>query len=779
MSGVIRRRASRVCVSLLLFACRAEQPAVLVPPDGAKSAIFIAASEEIAAIAIDLEGGMQMPTLLSIAERRIAVLFFAQDLSSLDLDPGEIPLPPEGRRFPESLETRTASFDGERLTPWITEVRLPEWLEPLRLPHVSLARCASKGGCADSVAPGICKFPCKEPLAPIPPNPIREAAFPRFLPCPEGWSLEEDEISLCRPDYDFPCASPGEAAAPRGCVPIGECTGEWPSNLPAGARIAYVSAAPGASGDGSRMMPFRRIEEALALAAPGSIVALSTGVFTATIAIPPGVEIAGACARETILEGSASLLSGRAALRDLGLRSAQTALRVDGGELMASRVIVELTGRAAIAVANGATLEGRQIYVFARQGEGLVVEGFVRIEGLTILRGNGVGVAVRRSARADLSNVAIRAFRGAAGAGLEASGASVLTGREILIQYGEEEGLSLSGTASVAVDALFIAGPRRDGIIAKDASRLTASRTVIFAVPRHGIRVEAAAIRLEDALILGDDQAGVRPEVGVSALGGRLTLARTLLLKTTRAVDLDGSELQADDLSSADSSGPAISAEQSIVTLARATLKKSRIAAIDLHRGRFDAEDLFIQDTAETSLLVDNGHGLQLTEVEAVVSRAVIDDVDQDSLRVLGRTSSPVRFTDLNVSEATRGLFVSESSVRIERAAISTSPTCVRVESSAELELVEARIVGQSDSNPDKLGLSASSGATVSLDRFAIQGVRTGAEVSEATLTLKDGLVEYGSLGIDYCPNAPEDAFSKLADAVIFRGPSPAIGCAP
>jgi len=156
----------------------------------------------------------------------------------------------------------------------------------------------------------------EEPQLPEPPEP---PALPVLTPCPDGWREVEDPdtgIVTCDP---WPSGGPEECGVDEahfpggsGCERIGTAcpTGDWADDLPTDRTILYVRAGGPSGGDGTIGSPFGLISEAMAVADPLDVVAVSKGTFDEIVALRPAVTLWGACVAETIVASSISSDTG-------------------------------------------------------------------------------------------------------------------------------------------------------------------------------------------------------------------------------------------------------------------------------------------------------------------------------------------------------------------------------------------------------------------------------------------------------------------------------------
>jgi len=169
-------------------------------------------------------------------------------------------------------------------------------------------------GCGDGEAPshsverdaGLEDAGTFVPPVPAPPVAPADAAAPMLTPCPAGWreviDADDPDVVTCDP---WPEGGPLACAADEahfpgggGCSRIGSaCAGEWPADLPADA--IYVRAGEPGGGDGTAGAPLGRIADAMAVAADGQTVALSTGDFAEEVTVDRAVTLRGACVAGT------------------------------------------------------------------------------------------------------------------------------------------------------------------------------------------------------------------------------------------------------------------------------------------------------------------------------------------------------------------------------------------------------------------------------------------------------------------------------------------------
>ncbi|MEQ8277644.1 MAG: hypothetical protein RMA76_34710 [Deltaproteobacteria bacterium] len=165
------------------------------------------------------------------------------------------------------------------------------------------SECAERGGCYDDEQ-DVCNLPCGDPNLPDPPDEPTLPTAPNpvvVAPCPTGWVMER---AACVPWPADTAACPRDTHRFLGdttCQAIGPCDATWPSDAPRDA--VYVQ--PGATGTGTQVSPYGTLEVALARAAPGATIVLSSGAhqIPPRLVIDEDVTLLGACVATTSLTG--------------------------------------------------------------------------------------------------------------------------------------------------------------------------------------------------------------------------------------------------------------------------------------------------------------------------------------------------------------------------------------------------------------------------------------------------------------------------------------------
>jgi hypothetical protein len=247
--------------------------------------------------------------------------------------------------------------------------------------------------------------------------------------------------------------------------------------LPDDGSVRYVQ--PGAaSGDGTRALPFGRIDRALLAAPPGTIVALGAGTYDEVVVLPRGVILHGACPAETIVGTPAPVAASRGRITAAGEGAEVRNLRVvgsrpglwvnEGASLLARDVIVEGTA------IGGATALGRL------EGDGLVIRDVAPGPGGVFGRGvhaEGAGqIALRRSVIERAREVAL--FARGPDVTLELDGVAVVDTQAQLSDELAGVSLIVAGGAEATVARSVFEGGRSVGVNVGEAGTVATFESI-------------------------------------------------------------------------------------------------------------------------------------------------------------------------------------------------------------------------------------------------------------------------------------------------------------
>jgi hypothetical protein len=350
----------------------------VVTPAPLSAVVVVEASDRVDLRALEL-GGAPLPIFSARPTDTLTILYYGRPLSELQLVPGILPLvsedEPGARPLPPTQQILASDPDFDSVRSF-KEVELSDRLARLRIAGVVPQQCLQNGGCLDQVeGQPSCDRAC-QPNLPLPPA---SPEVPRlYQQCPIGYSarmLRDGELLVCDPPPRLASCAPGEwqGAGDAECVADGPAcpVGRFSTSLPTRRRLIYVDpdAAPG--GDGSAAAPFLGLGEALNVALPDGVVALSKGEHTAALQLPETarVDLIGACTAQTIIglpAGDQGLAwRGQGELRDLTIRGAVRALRVTGSPASATlrRVLVEGGSEGGVLVEGGARLIAERLRI--------------------------------------------------------------------------------------------------------------------------------------------------------------------------------------------------------------------------------------------------------------------------------------------------------------------------------------------------------------------------------------------------------------------------------
>lgn len=297
--------ASQLAVGLTSLGCTARID-LDIPHEPWVNAILlgIEAGPNVEVHALDLSELLEFPDLVP-GERQVYALLLEESLEELTLPHGQLDLRAAAadRAPPFDRGYATTILDGEA-GPWVPIDQAPSWL---RLPPLDVDACSAAGGCV--VGFTSCRLACTRPELTTPTLPQPPQA-PRFGPCPAGWASVRSEavgIDVCEPRLESSCPS-GQVGPPgEGCSRLGPpCPASgFADDLPSGPNIFYVEPPGRQNGDGSLLLPFGSIVDAIQIATAGAIIALAPGDYSEPVVVVPlGVEVWGACVEQTRLRSA-------------------------------------------------------------------------------------------------------------------------------------------------------------------------------------------------------------------------------------------------------------------------------------------------------------------------------------------------------------------------------------------------------------------------------------------------------------------------------------------
>jgi len=185
------------------------------------------------------------------------------------------------------------------------------WMRGALLLSVVLCACGSgtaDGDCAhgEALVEGRCvpaETSCEEGLIRL----LDGTCAPVGVPpdgCAEGFRWND---GACEPILPAEPCPPGMMALPgeTACRPIMECPSEPWGGIDGGASPEWVDASyAGNDSDGSQARPWTTIAEAIANAAPGSVIGIAAGIYPGNLAIgAKPLHLRGTCPAEVVVKG--------------------------------------------------------------------------------------------------------------------------------------------------------------------------------------------------------------------------------------------------------------------------------------------------------------------------------------------------------------------------------------------------------------------------------------------------------------------------------------------
>lgn len=565
-------------------------------------------------------------------------------------------------------------------------------------------------------------------------------------PCARG-SFAVPGFETCKPVRSTVCPAAWDAASAAGVegacvVPAPKCpSGQfaWPGEStchplracdtePPAAATLFVRAAATPGGDGSRSKPLATIQEALAIAKAGAVIAVAEGVYRETLRITTPVTLRGECAERTQLkpattatdaaitvEADGVTLDGLAVLdAEVGVlvRGAKTAvghlwvkgarkqgIYVEKGDLAATATAIEQSGRAGFYVDGGkATLEKavvRDSGTFGASAEidtgGVTAD--LTLTDVTIAGYRSAGVRALAST-VNLERVVVR-------------DAVATTDSKLGVGIRLEPTDKPKRASTATLRDVFVVGARNNGVLAL-GSKVDAERLQVSDVRGGGLDVAyfgglPSELRLVSSLVERCAGAGLR------LAGSRAEISQTLVRELTPSADglrfgegivalLDAPSMQPADLTVTDSAIESVRGLGVLVFGSPAKLERVSVHGVAAHAdGRFGygvEAAPSIETGARASLtligcLVEQSThgGVVITHSDATLDGVAVRDVQTADGR-FGRgidvgdkkptlDPSVVHVARSWVSRATEvGLFAGRGAVEVELSTfVDTQPT--------------------------------------------------------------------------------------------------------
>ncbi|RLB53282.1 MAG: hypothetical protein DRJ42_12380 [Deltaproteobacteria bacterium] len=560
-------------------------------------------------------------------------------------------------------------------------MRLSSWLpwSLLGLALISTA-CDGSDGPADGAADASVPDGSGDAGSGVaPPAP---AAAPNFGPCPEGYrAFDADGVTACDPwpETGRAACSAGEAHFPGtpGCALVGPaCPADgFPADLPVGPALYVSEGATG--GTGSRDQPFGTVTEALAIAAPGDVVAIGVGTYRERVSLPSGVKVIGACAAGVTIRG-ADAAGAAASLRHVTLGGGLGSGLLVGPDrgISLDGVIIHEASYGGIVV-RGGTITGRQV----------VVTDTINVE-----VDDGCGVTVRDGGSAEFDELVIGRARAEAvyvtGAGSSATirGGSIFDVRPDADDH-SGLGVLVNRTGSITLEDVIIDGARSVGILGRTRATVTLTGVIIrntaprmsdSAFGRALSALEATTITATRFLAENNHDIGVFAEDAASVInlshaiirdmkseasdgsvgrciniqnGGAMNLDHALLVRC-RDIGLlshgEAARVEASDLTIRDTldqeidpqGGWGLGAQHgAVLVLDRAHVEGSTEIGLYAHglESMIEARDVTVRDTASDATTGAKGRGVSIQlGAEAAFERLLVEGSHEEGMVAIG-----------------------------------------------------------------------------------------------------------------------------------------------
>lgn len=632
---------SRLVGLALLCGCTPRTDIALPMLDDARTLIVTASSESLTSVFVAEPGGAsEVVEYLHRGGEHLTLELSSlpETVEALDLTLGlQAADHPASQSYPLpfSLVRLQARFSEDHTSGgWDSVVVAAPQDEKFGLVPASLA-CLAAGGCLVPGGAGDCSNPCPvaAPDPPAEPEPPAPAAGVELRPCPRGWTeVPTEEVGIrCVPwtaPTDQPCPD-GQVRLPgnSNCAPLlGPCGPDrFHPDLPPGTRI-YVDAAAAAPGDGSFAAPYADLQDAVAMAEDGAVLALARGEYQGGVEIARSMSVVGACPAEVRINAPAgapaltlsgavdlyglTLIGGalmvgpnaRGTVRGVEVRDApELGLSLEGGELSLEEVSITRSASVAVFVQGGRLSADRLLIhqvtrrgLLARQASQLwLSRTVVQDVELTAAGIRGDGIALAGATTATLAETVIEGTHTVA---LSVSDAGThLTARDLWIdsvrpdsqdRFGD--GLGVVGAASASIGRVQVSRTHRHALVGFDQSRVAledvwvsdstdlGSGVAVFQeatvnVARAHVSGQAVGLRVTDAGELRVSDFEVRGLVP-GGLGLGVTQSAQLFLSRGSVHDFPGvgllaahfGRLEAKDLEVFEISAPSLAPEGGI-----------------------------------------------------------------------------------------------------------------------------------------------------------------------------------------------------------------------
>ena len=526
---------------------------------------------------------------------------------------------------------------------------------------------------------------------------IAMAMLPQIGPCPEGWAATPvGEAEICEPPIAAPDPCPDGSAQRLGqteCAPLGPTCpeGDFAADLPPG--TIYVRGGGATSGSGTLDNPFRTLRSATSSVRPGTVIAIAKGIYEEHIDLPDGTRLIGACAGETVLRATESMVP-IIRLQEVENVSVEN-LSLDGNSLAPGIAALRSTWSVknvdardtviGFAVDGGSadfdTVRSRGAHsTDAALGLGMLAVRDARVAGRNIVLADNVRDAVAESG-AVMEFEDTRALRAAGqneyfGAGFDAIGPDTrieLTNCECAGSHG----ICISATldAHVELDGVVVRDVQQTqpgamfgyGIAARQAS-VTAKRVSVRGARYIGIRGDSpSTLDLEDVLVHGTMPGINTPLAAGIGSTSNLRLNRVYIAESGGAGLLSvGAQVQGSDVvvvdtrtlteepNGTDGLGVGIS-RGTVLDLERIRIERSVVAGVMVTTSQpmshVTLRDLVVRDMASSMVEQRGGMAVAIRDAIVNIDRAYLERTHEATITAFGQRTE-VNLWDVRIQNA-------------------------------------------------------------------------------------------------------------------------------
>lgn len=774
------------------------------------------------------------------SDDRIAfeAMVFEESLCDLGLAPGVlvpaspgICVPQADRHFVSVVE------DGELTASWTEVPGAPEFAGSSFMGNMACAgadlSCLASGQCLD--APGGTCGACDVEPAPEPPRPPEDPRLVRYAdPLAGGvyWytaELSNPPATVPDPwgDMGSPCNRgwrmrlPGEPD----CREQDPCpSGDWPADAGCGVPgVIHVDGNAALGGNGTCMMPFATIAEALAVAPDGATVALHRGVRheLTPVHLDRAVRIRGVCVGENYVITSTTaadpdfVLTTTAdlTLEGIAWRGQSRGIQVRGAHFSADRVSFGGT-EVQLQLVDGATGVIDESHFGSVDEHVVVVEGgsSLTFRDSIVERSNGNWITVDAS-ELTVDNAWFRrpqpsaALTEPSGFAIHATNGSSVEVVDTLISSTVGSAIRVDRSTLIATNFASLDSTISEGVgagVEATNSQVTLRQWYVRNAVGPAVHATDSNVTLVDGVVRGGEDLHRNTGGGLLVRGGTIDIQRLQVANVTRfgvsitatgtvadvyvarvERDVDGSTPAAAMLSGdivldgllAEDAGDAVVVERGNVTVTDLTSTDGSVGIsvrsgnVDVTRADIQTEACGVTSAAETAEL-----SLEDVRIGGLSSAACALSIGE-----IGGSPTALSITRLRADDTLRSdlllasgtvedgafgtVFVSGGELTVNR----MTARSLTVDDSATVTITDARIVNDEPAP----AVLAADGARIDANGFVIDGGTVGIRVcASAEAALENGTVSGGQVGVEL-PRGHD--LSSLSSQVAYEGRSYAV----